>query len=43
MSTLELFIRRAALQWWNEGNEEGALDLLAVARAIAGPNVGAIQ
>lgn len=38
MSSLELFVRRAALEWWLAGNEEGALDLLAYARAIAGPD-----
>lgn len=36
MSPLERFVRRAALKWFLEGNEEGALDLLAAARAIAG-------
>lgn len=28
--------RRGALEWFLEGNEEGAEDLLAAARAIAG-------
>ena len=32
---LEDWIRRWALVWWNEGNEEGALDLLAIAREVA--------
>ena len=31
---LEDWIRRWALVWWNEGNEEGALDLLAIAREV---------
>lgn len=43
MSALEDFIRRAALDWWNEGNEEGARDLLAVAHEIAQPGVPAAK
>lgn len=34
--TLEDFVRREAFQRYLEGDEEGALDLLAVARAMAG-------
>lgn len=34
---LEDAARREALRWYLEGNEEGAEDLLAAARAIAGP------
>lgn len=33
---LEDFVRRAAFERYLEGDEEGALDLLAVARAMAG-------
>ena len=32
---LEDWIRRWALVWWNEGREEEAIDLLAVAREMA--------
>jgi hypothetical protein len=36
--TLEDRVRREALAQFLEGEEEGALDLLAVARAMAEPN-----
>lgn len=34
---LENVARREALRLWNAGDEEGALDLLAAASAIAAP------
>jgi hypothetical protein len=34
---LEQVVRRRALQLWLQGQEEQALDLLAVARALAPP------
>lgn len=36
MTRLEEVVRREALRVYLEGNTEGALDLLATARAIAG-------
>lgn len=32
---LEDAARREALRWWNEGNEEGALDLLRACTEMA--------